>query len=435
MTMRDPREEQAYREVGHTTVAPWLARALVAWFLIVLVVLPAGEIVGAREAANAGAASAWASLAALPREMREAAARAAGSASLFWDRVVPANREALRAFSSFEAALEDRSPIGRLLRPPAQALLSGWLGAGNERVYVGRDGWLFYRPDVEYVTGPGFLEPARLARRAMTREFEVAPAPDPRPAVLQFAGDLESRGIALIVMPTPAKPVVHPERLSARAGSMAQNPSWATFIEGLRREGVLVFDVAPALVDAARAGAPQYLATDTHWRPEAMEAAAGALAGFIAERTPLPSVPPHAYRTEPREARHVGDTAAMLDLPRGQSLYPPETVPLRIVLRPDGDPWRPSPGADVLVLGDSFSNIYSLPSMGWGEAAGLVEHLSLALGRPVDRIVQNDNGAKATRLTLAREAGDRLAATRVVVWQFAARELAFGDWVVAPLER
>ena len=61
--------------------------------------------------------------------------------------------------SAFEAALEDQSVIGRALRPPTQRVLSGWLGAGNERVYIGREGWLFYRPDVEYLTGRGFLDP------------------------------------------------------------------------------------------------------------------------------------------------------------------------------------------------------------------------------------------------------------------------------------
>jgi hypothetical protein len=74
--------------------------------------------------------------------------------------------------------------------------------------------------------------------------------------------------------------------------------------------------------------------------------------------------------------------------------------------------------------------------MGWGEASGFVEQLSVALDRPVDRIVQNDQGASATRLMLEREVaagGERLASTRVVVWQFSARELAFGDWMVLPL--
>jgi alginate O-acetyltransferase complex protein AlgJ len=434
--MRDPREEQAYQEVGRTDVAPWLAHALVTWFLVVLTVLPLVEIVGARQSRDPGETSPWATLRVLPGEMRAAAARATGT-SLFWDRIVPANREALRALSTFETDLEDQSSVGRLLRPPAQTVLSGWFGAGNERVYVGRDGWLFYRPDVEYVTGRGFLDPAELARRvARASEFETAPAPDPRPAILQFARDLLARGITLVLVPTPGKPVVHPERLSSRAslaatGATVQNLSWDAFVEEMSGGGVLVFDTVPAMMDAGRqTGSPRYLATDTHWRPEAMEAAARALAAFIADRVALAPAPPEGYRAEPRETRQTGDTAAMLDLPEGQSLFPPETVPLRMVLRPDGDPWRPTRGADVLVLGDSFSNIYSLPSMGWGEAAGFVEHLSLALDRPVDRLVQNDNGASATRLMLAREAGERLAATRVVVWQFAARELAFGDWLM-----
>jgi hypothetical protein len=69
--------------------------------------------------------------------------------------------------------------------------------------------------------------------------------------------------------------------------------------------------------------------------------------------------------------------------------------------------------------------------MGWGESAGLAPQLALALGRPIDVIAQNDAGAFATRQLLARElaAGeDRLAGKRVVIWQFAVRELGVGDW-------
>jgi alginate O-acetyltransferase complex protein AlgJ len=82
----------------------------------------------------------------------------------------------------------------------------------------------------------------------------------------------------------------------------------------------------------------------------------------------------------------------------------------------------------VLVLGDSFANIYSLESMGWGTSAGLVEHLSHQLERPVDRMVQNAAAAFATREMLARAGPQRLASKRVVIYQFAVRELAFGDW-------
>ena len=114
--------------------------------------------------------------------------------------------------------------------------------------------------------------------------------------------------------------------------------------------------------------------------------------------------------------------------PDTQPLFDEETVTVRRILAADGTPWRSSTDTDVLVLGDSFSNIYSLESMGWGASAGLVEQLSFALRRPVDRIVQNDAGAYATRELLQRSGPGRLAGKKVVVWQFATRELAFGDW-------
>ena len=158
-----------------------------------------------------------------------------------------------------------------------------------------------------------------------------------------------------------------------------------------------------------------------------MGAVADALARVITNRVSLEPVDDPGYLTEPAEVQNAGDTARMLDLPEQASLFPAETVSLRRILQPDRTPWRSSRTADVLVLGDSFSNIYSLESMGWGTSAGFVEQLSYSLRRPVDRLVQNDQGAFATRAMLAR-APERLTGKRIVVYQFAERELAFGDW-------
>ena len=439
------REDAARIEVGETKVSPVLARAIVAAFVAAIVSASLAELAWTRRAPDEGAApAAWSVLAAVPSEVsvRLAELAAAGDVG-WWARTVTANRAVLAALSGFERALQDESAIAGRLRPPTQLATSRWLGAGNERVYPGRDGWLFYRPDVEFLTGRGFLEPAELARRATAATEWTAPIQsDPRTAILQLKSDLDARGIALVVVPTPVKPAIHPERLSGRdASDPPQSPSYRALLADLARAGVLVFD-GSALLAAETSGGAQYLATDTHWRPEAMELAAETLADFIRATVPLPAVPDPGFLVEPTEVRGVGDTARMLDLPEGQSLYRPETVWLRRVLQADGTPWRPSRDADVLVLGDSFSNIYSLPSMGWGDSAGLVEQLSRALRRPADRIVQNDQGAHATREMLRQAiqqsgqgGGDRLAGTRVVVYQFAARELAFGDWRAVALPR
>jgi alginate O-acetyltransferase complex protein AlgJ len=203
-------------------------------------------------------------------------------------------------------------------------------------------------------------------------------------------------------------------------------------VDDLRREGVLVIDPSEALA-ATRLGGPQYLSTDTHWRPESMETVADLLGNAILDVGRLGIVPDPGYMVERVEVRNTGDIARMLDLPEDSDLFPPESVWLRRILHADGSSWRSSRQADVLVLGDSFSNIYALESMGWGTSAGFVEQLSYLLRRPVDRLLQNDQGAFATREMLHRDPS-RLDGKRVVVYQFAARELMFGDWKLFPLD-
>ena len=425
------REEIAKIEVGHTTVPPPVAAALVAFFLLTIGGVLAVEIAAARSASES---TVWSRLASIPRDLSAAIQRAAGSPL---NRVLAGNRAVLAGLAGFERALEDESLLGRTLRPPAQQVLSRWLGAGNERVYVGRqaeDGtrWVFYRPDVEYITSRGFLEEDVIRRRiSAASEWSAPPQPDPRPAILEFQRQLDAQGIRLILMPTPVKPGVHPEMLVASypdEQGIANNASYGELVRWLRNQGVLVFDPGDAL-SAARRSAPQYLATDTHWRPEAMEMVAERLSAFVSQHVTLPEVNPPDFRIEEAEIENAGDTAVMLDLPPGQRLYPPERALISRVVTAEG-PWRSDRNADVLVLGDSFANIYSLESMGWGSAAGLVEHLSYAMRRPVDRIVQNDDGAFATREMLQRGGPGRLAGKRVVIWQFASRELASGDWKV-----
>jgi alginate O-acetyltransferase complex protein AlgJ len=344
----------------------------------------------------------------------------------------------------FERALEDDSEAGRRLLPRLQALLTGALRVGNEQVYLGRDGWLYNRAGVEYATGPGFLEPeVQEARLRSAGPCETVPEPDALAALAGFHEELAARGIRLLLLPTPGKAVAAPERLARSAGPF-QNPSFAAFVGALEARGVEVLDPTPLLLEPG-----SYLGTDTHWRPEAMERVARALAERIEATAELSPAERGAYAREEREARHFGDLVLMLNLPQGQRLFPPEAVTIRPV-REGGRAWRTRRGAEVLLLGDSFSNVYSNSAafrseragegFDWGEGAGLAEQLSYALGRPVDRIARNAGGAHAARSDLAREAAreaeagrDRLAGVRVVVWQFAVRELAQGDWRAAPL--
>ena len=440
------REGIAHREIGRTWIRPSAGWMLVAMFLATIFAVPLTQAVHElREHAGGRRRSAWPGcfdiFAAPPRAL-EAFHDADGG---MLDRLLAANRSLQRDVDEYESTLEDDSLLARHTLPPVQQFMTSRLGLGNEKVYVGRDGWLFYRPGVDYLTGPGFLDPRRLARRAAGgSEWRPAPQPDPRKAILRFKRQLAERGITLIVVPTPGKAQARAEHFSRRFGEntmdgqphadLLHNASYGRFLRELAAEGVLVLDVADSLtMDKRDSGGrpPRYLAADTHWRPEAMEKSADYLATAIRRNVALPPVRSPGHKRVTASAANLGDIARMLRLPADQELYPRETVEIHPVVTATGELWRPRRDADVLLLGDSFANVYSLDAMGWGAGAGLAEQFSFAMKRPIDVIIRNDAGAHATREILSRQLArgvDRLAGKKLVLWQFAERELAVGDW-------
>ena len=428
------REQIARIEIGRTDVSPAVARLLVVCFLAVTAVVPVGQFAWELSAEPSRPPQPLDVFRLLPAAVR-AYERADGST---FDRVLAANAATLRNIDRFEDTLEDLSLQNRMLRPHVQGVTTRWLGLGTEEAYVGRDGWLFYRADVDHVTGPGFLERRhQAARRAEGNEYAPAPQGDPQRGILHFHDQLRRRNITLIVVPAPLKAMIHPEMFSARFDGFRgtlHNPSFERFTRSLEAAGVLVFDPAPILAKAyAKTGRRQFLRADTHWTPEAMDLVAGRLARFVARHVELNSHGVRYVRLPEVDVANVGDTARMLGLGQGQDLLPNQAVAIRPVLvaGTNGLMWRPRKDAQILLLGDSFTNVYSLEAMGWGESAGLAEQISFHMQRPIDLIARNDAGAHATRASLRRDlaAGrDRLAGKKVVIWQFAARELSVGDW-------
>ena len=103
--------------------------------------------------------------------------------------------------AELKAAEEDiRKRVGRLgVAAAARPIRSHGKARRRQRTSLSRpDGWLFYRPDVDYVTGPPFLDPATLRHRALAAGVQ----PDPVKAIVDFRDQLAARGIDLIAVPS-----------------------------------------------------------------------------------------------------------------------------------------------------------------------------------------------------------------------------------------
>jgi hypothetical protein len=343
----------------------------------------------------------------------------------------------------YEDTVESESIFASYFQPRTQQILTGWFGAGNDKVVLGRDGWIFYLPGVDYVVGPSVAERStfeRAAQRLVNQGAAGAPQVDPRPAILDFARQCRDAGIHLVIVPVPDKAMMQPAQLYARAAPgeaipVPNNAGYRLFIDALRAEGVDWFDPAPSSV---RADEIRYLEQDTHWTPQYMDTVARAVADHVGSTGVLPAREPLPLRLVEQQVSRVGDLVDMLSLTSQQALYRPQTVAIEQVIdERSGQPLARDATADVLLLGDSFTNIYSAPAMGWGTGAGFGQHLAYHLRRPVDVIAFNGGAATQSRAELARsENAERLGPKKVIVYQFAIRALLAETWeqsrMVAP---
>jgi hypothetical protein len=361
----------------------------------------------------------------------------------------------------FEHTLEEKSWFQQKLRPLLQRFLFATLQDTGAKGVLGRNRWLFYRPDLRYLVDPDRLEAGPSDARWVQPPEHSTHRESVEKAILRFRDQLRERGIMLVVMPVPGKPSVYPDQVTRRtAGKERQFRSpTLELLDGLRRQGVATVDLFAAFQTARGNGGPLYLACDTHWTPLGAHIAAQTAAVKLGEMR-LPPATRKEFRTQRIAVTRWGDILDMMQIPGLRSAFAAETAECVQVLDPALGPLVPGasdrpgtycyPGqqAAVLVLGDSFCRIYQYPEpQSLGEmpaaaatvrpaetgakrllpgSAGFISHLALALGSPVDAIVSDGGAATDVRRKLSTNP-EILEGKQVIIWEFVERDIAQGS--------
>ena len=275
---------------------------------------------------------------------------------------------------------------------------------------VARDGFLFYRGDVEYLLS-GDLRKQPNGR-------------DPFPAIVDFAGQLRSRGIECLLAVIPSKAEVYPDRLAPEAPVGATPyvaPYGRKLLAELAEAGVCCVDLLPSFIEHRYDDEGLlYMPQDTHWTPRGVELAAALIARQVRQCDWYESTEGEriTYRVRRVACKRLGDTCGMLT-DRERIGCRPMELTARQVVDPDGRLYTDSADSPVVMLGDSFTGVFHFEDC---RHAGLSAHLARELGMPVDLIMAHGSGPRI-RARLARRGGEALATKRVVVWTVAARDL------------
>jgi len=325
----------------------------------------------------------------------------------------------------FENDLEKSCRLAGKLRPSVQYAQFLVLRDTGDKALMGRAGWFFYKPAVQYLNEP------LPADSHYSRENVLA-------SIISFRDQLAQRGIKLLVVPAPNKASIYPEMLTSRAERSKQpvNPGTIEIISRLKESGVEIVDLFMVFAEAREGLSPgdntrYYLSQDSHWSPDGMRLAAQAVTKKIldsewAEKGKV------KYHLKPTTIKRYGDVLKMMRVPQIESKFEPETLNCTQVVNADtGQVYQADPDSEILVIGDSFLRIYSRDEPG---SAGFIEHLACELGFPLTSIVNDGGASTLVRQELSRKPA-LLRNKKLVIWEFVERDIRFGTegWQQVPL--
>lgn len=219
-----------------------------------------------------------------------------------------------RYLRAFEKKVEDENALVLAVRPRYQLAVWNIFNDPGEKVVLGagEGRWLFYRQDVEFL-----VQPSPLDERS-------AKLDNPVQAILRFRDQLKAKGVELLVVVTPGKPSIYPERLTGSAINTADKAAAGhgkAILDSLARFGLHTVDLYTPLfaakADDAKLG-PLYLNDDTHWTPRGAELAAGEIAKKVREMADAGIVdigePSMEYVASDSVADRMGDIGEMSGL-------------------------------------------------------------------------------------------------------------------------
>jgi hypothetical protein len=268
---------------------------------------------------------------------------------------------------------------------------------------IGSQGYVYYSVDAQVPNAAGFLN------RIFDRGNRAADA------IIDLKEQLKARGIALVVVPVPAKASIYPEFIDPKynlALGPNRNVDHDAWITRLRGSGVDVIDMTDAFW-VARAW-PVYFQQDTHWSQRAARAAAAEVATRLRSRVnfaPWPVPYTVGTITSTRNGDLCGDAIADL-------------IPIheqRLQLMTPAGPFVGGEDAPVLLLGDSFAALND------DDGTGFAQMLTLELGQAVQSAAQIGGKGDSIREVL-QDHPQLLQNKRAVVLVFTIRLLLCCDW-------
>jgi hypothetical protein len=260
-------------------------------------------------------------------------------------------------------------------RTGVQRALTWTLKQGSDDVFLGHEGWLFERRELDRLL-------AHRTAEALANE-----------AVTGFAAELKKRGIPLVLVAVPERATLYPEKLSeGRYWDPIRAIGEKARLDALRKTGIDVLDLTDPFWKL-RDRKQVYFRRDSHWTPEAMKQAALLTEKHLREKFPalLATETPLITATILTHL-DAGDLTRKLDPRSPDKLFGLEQAEVVSIGGIELDEKSP-----ILLVGGDLMWIYDDETQHFGgdSSAGFVSQMALLAQKPLDvEVWPNPNLAK-----------------------------------------
>jgi alginate O-acetyltransferase complex protein AlgJ len=271
-------------------------------------------------------------------------------------------------------------------------------GTGRKGVVVGSQGWLFTNEEF--------------------KEIKAADIADAVQNISEVRSRLTAMGIALLVLPLPAKADIYGEKLPKRMQSDAMAKAYEAFLVALQKSEINAVDIKSHFM-AYKDAADIFLKSDTHWSPNGAELASEATKNAI-DKMGL-ALAQGQIETMPQKPVEVwGDLTKFITLPDYAAdigLQPEKVALFRTQLQANEsalDVFGTETSSPVMLVGTSYSA---------NENWSFVDYMRQSLGVDVVNVAKAGFGPGVPMMDLLKS--DTLTQTKpkIVVWEFPVRYL------------
>lgn len=290
---------------------------------------------------------------------------------------------------------------------------------------TGKDGWLFAASEL--------LQVGRIRNTASATG-----------SIADYAQQLRSRGIDLIVVPVPPKTLVYPDKIARKVPVKSRRPArldsvFKSAMDELASRKVKVVDLLPALIahrdDKEGSAFPR---TSSTWSPYGVQIAVKEIAAAVKDsKAGRGSVT--GISADPVTLTFTGSLVT-----GAAGKFKPETFSTVKIGRISGDKVRSlsfnTSGGSLLLMGGGDILAWreaNNPQGSSGAFCSLAEQLAAELQMIPDVLSNSSDGRNNPRLRILRERTNgrsMLGGTRAVVWVIPALDLTSPNWQRVPLE-